>query len=151
MPKSSRRGCRRIVRPEFDLLDGGTLNSNERFGDLMRWPETSKATRTPPKKLTAVNGADLGVPKHNTHALTIISRNTDGFDYWLAENISQVHPDWESREEQSLRAHSVWSRNRLRKARIGSDQRKSPEDITSQEAQFVFYTSKRALCVDCCQ
>lgn len=72
-------------------------SSDDRFDALMRRLTEPKPQAPAPQKLTDAKGAQIGTAKPGKAGLTLSFKEADGFDTWLAENISQIHRDWKAR------------------------------------------------------
>ena len=72
--------------------------SDARFDALMKVLITPKPKATT-RPLKTQDGTKIGSAKKGNAGLTLTFSKADGFDDWLAENISQIHRDWKARGE----------------------------------------------------
>ncbi len=88
---------------EQTLLDAitktGAKSSDARFEAVMASLAAPKAKPPATTPLKTHDGAKIGSAKRGKAGLTLTFSKADGFDDWLAANISQIHRDWKTRGE----------------------------------------------------
>lgn len=73
--------------------------SDARFEVVMKALTQPKAKAARPTPLKTDQGDRIGTVKSSKSGLTLSFTKADGFDQWLADNISQIHRDWKTRGE----------------------------------------------------
>ena len=88
----------------------GAENSDERFRALLDWLKSRDKVQKAPKKKTgkpdtsvikAANGKTIAHLKRTPTAttLTLKGKDSEGFDDWLAENLTELHRSWSTSRE----------------------------------------------------